>query len=87
MASKRRVRWSLAAILTTAAAVDVYLALSESVWWPLTLAPIWLGFAAALLLPAPEPVTIPMPRTAREALSLEGWTLPSPTGLATGSAR
>ncbi|MCP2272958.1 hypothetical protein [Actinokineospora diospyrosa] len=78
---RRPVRWSLAAVLTAAAAVDTYLALSEGVWWPLTLAVVWIGFAAALLLPAAEPVEVPAPRTAREALALEGWNLPA--GLAT----
>ncbi|GAA3062806.1 hypothetical protein Aglo01_27280 [Actinokineospora globicatena] len=83
MGSTRRVRWSLAAVLTTAAGIDVYLSLSEGVWWPLALAVVWIGIAAALLLPATEPVEIPTPRTAREALALEGWTMSSPTGLAT----
>ncbi|MBM7775725.1 hypothetical protein JOD54_005929 [Actinokineospora baliensis] len=78
---RRPVRWSLAAVLTVAAGVNVYLSLAEGVWWPLALAAIWIGFAAALFLPAPEPVEIPAPRTAREALALEGWNLP--TSLAT----
>ncbi|RLK62247.1 hypothetical protein [Actinokineospora cianjurensis] len=83
MGNTRRVRWSLAAVLTAAAGADVYLSLSEGVWWPLALAVIWISFAAALLLPAPAPAEIPAPRTAREALALEGWTMSPSTGLAT----
>ncbi|WP_018684508.1 hypothetical protein [Actinokineospora enzanensis] len=71
---RRSVRWTLAAVLAGAAAVNVYLAVSAWVIWPAPLALLWIGFAVALLLPASEPaeaaVEIPMPRTARESLAL-----------------
>ncbi|WP_084467798.1 hypothetical protein [Actinokineospora inagensis] len=70
---KRAVRWTLATILTAAAAIDAYLALSAKVWWPIPLALVWIGFAAALLVPPLDVVEVreeKLPRTAREALAL-----------------
>ncbi|PPK67590.1 hypothetical protein V5P93_005383 [Actinokineospora auranticolor] len=67
---RRPVRWSLAAVLTAAAGVHGYLAVTESVIWPIPLAVLWLAFAVAVVIPAAEDVTVPAPRTAREALAL-----------------
>ncbi|GLZ39407.1 hypothetical protein Acsp05_30310 [Actinokineospora sp. NBRC 105648] len=61
-------RWLLAAVLVAAAAVNGYLAISEWVLWPAPLALIWIGVAAALVIPPADPYD--GPRTAREALAL-----------------
>ncbi|WP_424185658.1 hypothetical protein ACOBQX_27840 [Actinokineospora sp. G85] len=69
----RSARWTIAGVLTVAAAVNSYLALSESVLWPLPLAVLWTALAAAVLTvgtggaPAEED---DLPTTAHEALSL-----------------
>ena len=59
----RLMRWSLAAVLVGAALVNGYLAVSEGVVWPVVLALLWVGLAAALLT-AETPVSA-APRVAR----------------------
>ncbi|MGX7829384.1 hypothetical protein ACTG9Q_30280 [Actinokineospora sp. 24-640] len=61
------VRWALAAVLVSAALVDGYLAASEGVLWPVALALLWVGLAAALLTAETrEPVIPPAARRAKE---------------------
>lgn len=69
MTKARLVRWGLAVILFVAAVVDAYLAMSESVAWPAVLAVIWIGVAAALIMPRPVPrvIEVPSPRAAPAA--------------------
>ncbi|WP_436500795.1 hypothetical protein [Actinokineospora sp. HUAS TT18] len=54
-------RWTLATILLVAAVVNAYLAMAESVLWPVVPALVWALLAAALLTPEPKP-DIPEPR-------------------------
>lgn len=42
-------RWLITAVLLTAALVNLYLAFSEGVVWPVACAVVWLGVAAALV--------------------------------------
>ncbi len=44
-------RWLLAMILIVAAGVNAYLAVAEAVVWPAVLALVWIGIAAALIMP------------------------------------
>lgn len=67
----RALRWLLALVLVGSASVNAYLALSEAVLWPAVLALVWLGVAAALVMPG-ESAAEPVPTTAREARALAG---------------
>ncbi|MGW5050163.1 hypothetical protein [Actinokineospora sp. NPDC004072] len=61
----RLTRWALASVLVVSAMVNGYLAASEDVLWPVALALLWVGLAAALLTAeAPVPAA---PRTTRRA--------------------
>jgi hypothetical protein len=53
------VRWALAMVLVVAALVDGYLAASEGVLWPVALALLWVGLAAALLTAEPPEAAVP----------------------------
>ncbi|MFC7616723.1 hypothetical protein ACFQV2_27955 [Actinokineospora soli] len=61
---ERFTRWSLAAVLVAAALINGYLAVSEAVVWPVVLALLWVGLAAALLS-AEAPVSAAPPAARR----------------------
>ncbi|WP_054050321.1 hypothetical protein [Alloactinosynnema sp. L-07] len=58
-------RWTLATILLVAAMVNAYLALSESVVWPIVPAVLWILVAAALITAEPKS-EVPAPRAESE---------------------
>ncbi|WP_156757361.1 hypothetical protein [Actinokineospora pegani] len=66
-------RWTIAGTLAVAAAVNSYLALSESVLWPVPLAVLWIVLAAGVLTVRADNTPKDgedLPTTAHEALSL-----------------
>ncbi|GGS37953.1 hypothetical protein [Actinokineospora fastidiosa] len=68
----RFTRWGLASVLVVAALLDGYLAVSENVLWPVALALLWVGLAAALLTArTPEPAAFPQARRAPEPRPVE----------------
>ncbi|HVK23046.1 MAG TPA: hypothetical protein VM677_16935 [Actinokineospora sp.] len=58
-------RWILATILVIASLVNAYLAVSESVVWPVVPAALWVLLAAALVTTDTKP-EVPAPRLESE---------------------